>query len=421
MQSELKLLCLHARLVPLAAFFRLRVEGKTITEAAKTVADGSTFYHRTISRWAKDFVSTAGSLEFTFSRFRMGGNRSVRSLMWDETIRARATVWLRLNNTKKKGKPCMKIKDFQSYLQGQLLQHTTRPVSKWFTRTFLMSLGWHYKRHQKSVYYDGHERPDVKEARKVFLQRMLSLERRMQKYEGEDCDQILSPTLRAGEKELVLVVHDECSVHANEDESAMWVEKGKGHALKSKSRGALLNISAFLSEERGLLRFTDDEYRQFKLANPGSDLPQGAEIFMKCGAAHSTARTGQTVLGIAHDGYWKNAHVLEQIKIAVKVFEATHPGKQGLFLFDNSTGHNAYNEDALIAHHMNYKPGGKQHHLRSTTWDGRDQHMTFRSGDRVQHDVSIDGEKVCKGERIRRSSPLFGLPKGSRQVKNDSY
>ena len=134
----------------------------------------------------------------------------------------------------------------------------------------------------------------------------------MQKYEGDDCDHIRASNLRSGEKEFVLVVHDECSaVHANEDESAMWVEKGR---LNSKAKGALLNISAFLSEERGLLRFTNEEYRQFKLNYPGSNLPQGAEIFMKCGAAHSTARTGKTVLGIAHDGYWKNAHVLEQIK-----------------------------------------------------------------------------------------------------------
>ena len=415
MQSELKLLCLHQRLTPLAAFFRLRAAGKTITDASQAVAMGSTFGDRTISSWAKDFIGTTGSPQFKISRFRMGTNRSVRSMMWDEEFRARATVWLRLNNVKKKGHPCMKLKDFQAYLQRDLFKGT-RAVSKWFARTFLLSLGWHYKRHQKSVYFDGHERADVKEARVIFLKRMKEYEKRMQRYEGEECNEVRTPNLPAGKSELVLVVHDECGCHANEDEDAMYVEEGKGHALKQKSKGALLNISMFLSEERGRLRFTDREYAQFKRENPHSDLPQSSAIFMKCGAAHSTARTGKTVLGIPHDGYWKNSHVLAQIRIAVDVFEATHPGKKALFLFDNSTGHNAYVEDALIAHHMNYRPGGKQPRLRSTTWDGRPQHMTFQRGDRVCHDVKVGGETILKGTRITRESSLFDMPKGSRQV-----
>ena len=339
----------------------------------------------------------------------------MQSIMWDENIRARATVWIRLNNIKKKGKPCMKLKDFQSYLQVELLKD--RPtVSKWFARTFLLSLGWHYKRHQKSTYYDGHERPDVKEARKVFLARMKQLEKRMQKYEGNDCSQVRAPNLDDGESELVLVAHDECGCHANDDESAMYVEKGRGHALKKKNKGSLLNISLFLSEQCGPLRMTDVQYAQYKQANPDSDLPQTSTVFMKCGAKHATSRTGKKVLGISHDGYWKNAHVLKQIEIAVKVFEATHPGKKALFLFDNSTGHNAFVDDALIAHHMNYRPGGNQHRLRSTTWNDRPQHMTFQSGDRVLHDVTVEDVVIPKGTRVRSTSPLFDMTKGSRQV-----
>ena len=89
------------------------------------------------------------------------------------------------------------------------------------------------------------------------------------------------------------------------------------------------------------------------------------------------------VLGIAHNGYWTNAHVLAQCKIAVRVFEAKHPNKIGRFLFDNSTGHNANANDALIAHRMNYRPGGKQPHMRSTVYNGRVQHMDFAVGDTV--------------------------------------
>ena len=412
----MKLLHIYNKLVPLTSFFSLRAQGATIKDASACVAMGSTYNDQTIASWARDFISPSPSL-FKFSRFRMGGNRSVRSIMWDERIRARATVWLRLNSGKRKGKPCMKNKDFRQYLQTDLLQNTGRVISKWFSRTFLISLGWRYKKHQKSVYYDGHERPDVKEARTVFLRRMRQLERRMQKYDGDDCDIVRVPDLEPDEKELVLVVHDECSVHANDDENAQWVEEGRGHALKKKHKGDLVNISLFLSEDKGRLKLTDQEYAQYKRINPGTDLPQQAAVYMKCGAKHATAKTGKTVLGVAHNGYWTNAHVLEQVKIAVKIFEIKHPGKIGLFLFDNSTGHNAYAADALIAHHTNYRPGGKQSRMRSTLWNDKVQHMVFKSGDKVCHDVVIGDDVIHKGTVVRRSSPLHDMAKGSRQVR----
>ena len=44
--------------------------------------------------------------------------------MDDETIQAKATVWLRLNKGKKKGKRKLKAADFQKYLQEDLLAHT---------------------------------------------------------------------------------------------------------------------------------------------------------------------------------------------------------------------------------------------------------------------------------------------------------
>ena len=85
------------------------------------------------------------------------------------------------------------------------------------------------------------------------------------------------------------------------------------------------------------MRLTDAEYREYKRQHPGTDLPQDAGVKMKSGAAHATAKTGRRVLGIAHNGYWTNAHVLAQCKIAVRVFEAKHPNdKIGRFLFEKT-------------------------------------------------------------------------------------
>jgi len=45
----------------------------------------------------------------------------------------------------------------------------------------------------------------------------------------------------------------------------------------------------------------------------------------------------------------------------ISAFEKAHgPGYQALIMVDNSQGHSAYAEDALLVSHMNINPGGKQ-------------------------------------------------------------
>jgi len=51
---------------------------------------------------------------------------------------------------------------------------------------WLKALGWIYSHVKKGIYLDGHERDDVVEYRKVFLDRMESLERRMVTIDTED-------------------------------------------------------------------------------------------------------------------------------------------------------------------------------------------------------------------------------------------
>ena len=44
---------------------------------------------------------------------------------------------------------------------------------------------------------------------------------------------------------------------------------------------------------------------------------------------------------------------------------------QACFLIDNSQGHSAYSEDALLTSRMNFRPGGSQAHMRDG-WYMRD-------------------------------------------------
>ena len=69
---------------------------------------------------------------------------------------------------------------------------------------------------------------------------------------------------------------------------------------------------------------------------------------------------------------------------AVKIADTKYPKDKGYrvaWVFDdNSSCHNAYSEDALIAANMNAKPGGKQSHLRDTRWNGKPQRIVFNIG-----------------------------------------
>jgi len=83
----------------------------------------------------------------------------------------------------------------------------------------------------------------------------------------------------------------------------------------------------------------------------------------------------------------------------IPAFESAHgPGYQALFVIDNSQGHAAYPEDALLVSRMNLRPGGKQARMRNG-WFIR------------------DGIKVNQPMIFPPNHPEFpDQPKGMRQV-----
>jgi hypothetical protein len=54
------------------------------------------------------------------------------------------------------------------------------------------------------------------------------------------------------------------------------------------------------------------------------------------------------------------------MKDAIEIFEAAHPGKQALFVFDQSSAHASLPPDDLKAFEMNKSDGGKQRKQRDT-------------------------------------------------------
>jgi hypothetical protein len=102
--------------------------------------------------------------------------------------------------------------------------------------------------------------------------------------------------------------------------------------------------------------------------------------------------------GAAGNGYWEAEDVIRHtVDVAVPMFEATFPGYQALFLFDNASSHAAYADDALLVQHMNLAPGGEQKRLRPG----------FMNGDKSQVHPMVDEAGQPKG--IRRVLEERGL------------
>jgi len=130
------------------------------------------------------------------------------------------------------------------------------------------------------------------------------------------------------------------------------------HLLCPKGRGAGIMVSDFIEEHNGYLRF--QKY---------PDLKRQARSFLEYGENK--------------EGYWTSDKFLAHIKEAVQIVDVKYPREKGyriVWIFYHSSCHGAYTEDALNAHKMNAKPGGKQPRMRNTVWQGKVQTMVFSIG-----------------------------------------
>ena len=83
------------------------------------------------------------------------------------------------------------------------------------------------------------------------------------------------------------------------------------------------------------------------------------------------------------EGYWTSEKFMAQIEVAATIAEVKYPREEGyrlVFIFDHSSCHGAYADDALNANKMNMKPGGKQPAMPNTVWRGKECSMVFNLG-----------------------------------------
>ncbi|RGB31071.1 hypothetical protein C1646_606786, partial [Rhizophagus diaphanus] len=121
---------------------------------------------------------------------------------------------------------------------------------------------------------------------------------------------LIEPNLNEGDKRHILVTHDESVFYANDS------KKHSGDLA-----GLSLHISDFLTEVDSRLKFEQDE----------------ACITIKP--------------DVNRNSWWKAEDLITQV--IIPIFEKLHPGKIGIFAFDNVISYAAYLKDALIASKIN--------------------------------------------------------------------
>src|ERR1700761_932457 len=86
-------------------------------------------------------------------------------------------------------------------------------------------------------------------------------------------------------------------------------------------------------------------------------------------ASGSPAKDARRIIypGKSADPYWDAEQLIKQVQEgAIPIFEELFPNCTGVFIFDQSSAHNAFAKDALNVRNMNVRPGGKQSIMHDT-------------------------------------------------------
>ena len=255
--------------------------GRKHIEASERAAESQGFAAnwggRLVHRWVKKWV-TARELP----KSSHGSHVKVYSLLKDPMICAELRSYLRTNKwlmdpaklleyvkmtsipaaTKKYVRNLVDEempRGLKKYLELELfpcIQYCAvgKGVTLEMARQFLHKEGFRFTEHKKSLYYNGHERPDVVEYRQnVFLPAMEKHQERLVEYTVGNVEaELVKKPANYVERWLVMVPHDEMTVQQNDGKKRSWVLDGE-HALKKKGVGHGIHLSGVICAMKGYL------------------------------------------------------------------------------------------------------------------------------------------------------------------------
>ncbi|CAG8736523.1 18106_t:CDS:2, partial [Gigaspora rosea] len=279
-----------------------------------------------IRGWAKDFL-VQGSL----SSHRQGKHSKRLSLLNDEDISLAARTWLRSASPKDRSPLSLK-KELEAAIFSKLLGVPVT-ISETTVLKFMHLWGFRNRAIEQQVYFDGHEREDVKEYRKSWASRMINYRKKMDQYCGNEMEIVIPPEqLEIWDSRHVMVTHDEVYFYTNDDMLCVWLEDSES-MIKKKGQGGSIIVSDFLCLCHGPLRLTEEDSIQL-------GLEQYTRVIIKPGNTRNS--------------YWKSENMVRQlVEKAIPIFNFLYPRCIGMIQFTN---HNAYALDALVCSRMTLNP-----------------------------------------------------------------
>lgn len=375
-------------------YFRYRLAGYNKGESSEKVAQdfwpnsSKAYRAKSIVKWSKEFLRQ-GEL----SRHCQGVHIKRESLLNDADVKGKILEMIRA--TKPAERSLSYIKKYIEDDVFPLILGVTGSISEPTLSKYLYEWGYSYRKNQKAIYFDGHEREDVVKYRNEWCQRMLGYMRRSEFYEGDEEEVVIEPVLKEGERKVVFVTHDESTFYANDGKNDLWLQQGENY-LRKKGVGLSIMVSEFQCPCHGTMRYGDKSSRHLFKA------------------------------GTNREGWWTYKDMVNQLKEdAIYVFEKLHPGCVGVFLFDNSSNHGAFADDALVASRMTLNRcvwNNKPYNFRDSPGvlpNGEDQkffevvketHHTLKGKFRQREVKYFKGIKAILEERNRWLCDLNGDP-----------
>jgi hypothetical protein len=229
---------------------------KTSVAISKAQGFGNT-HARRIREWTLKFLQT-GNLPL----HRLGHARW--TVLRDEDIASE----IKLKMVEKSKKGFLRAEDLVDLIASPEMQKTfsekgicKASISKKTATRWLEKLDWRYEGVRNGMYIDGHEREDVVEYRREFVERWKTREKRFHQFDndGHELPRPNGFSVPDGPPfRLVLVTHDESTFYQNDRRKTVWAEKTSRPMPQPKGEGQTLMVSDFLTSEWGRLRDGDE-------------------------------------------------------------------------------------------------------------------------------------------------------------------
>ena len=145
---------------------------------------------------------------------------------------------------------------------------------------------------------------------------------------------------------IIVITHDECMFSANDGICKAWT-RVEDTFLRPKGYGQGIMISKFLLPFDWLNLVSLSEEKQIKvMEKTGLTILEAVKLFE---------------YGKNNKGYWDRAKLHNQVvSKALPIAKTLYPSYSLLFLFDNTTSHSVYVNNALRTKRMNKSFDGKQ-------------------------------------------------------------